>query len=87
MEGILVQVGDARAAVLPDDVIAEYGLGEKFELVRTREGILIKAARRGRHGWEDQFAAAAAAGHTELSEEERDWMAFGNNWDKTEQPW
>lgn len=73
-------MGNSTGMILPKAVLREMGVavGTPMEL-RVEDGkVVATPCRRLREGWADD---AERVGAEPLTEEERDWMAFGNDGD------
>lgn len=73
-------MGNSTGLILPKAVLQEMGVavGTPME-VRVEGGkVVATPCRHPREGWADD---AERIGAEPLTEEERDWMAFGNDGD------
>lgn len=71
-------MGNSVGMIVPKAVLQEIGLtvGATMD-VRVEEGkVVATPIRKVREGWAEDAALVAAAG---LTEEEAEWMAFGND--------
>lgn len=78
-------MGNSVGMIVPKAVLQEIGLtvGATMD-VRVEEGkVVATPMRKVREGWAEDAERVAAAG---LTEEEADWMAFGND-DDSELTW
>ena len=63
MQTRLIRVGNSQGIVLPKKLLQQYRLAGAVDLRPTAEGLLITPAPRPtRHGWDERFRAALAAG-------------------------
>ncbi|HEX8301249.1 hypothetical protein [Sphingomonas sp.] len=80
MQTALRKMGNSTGMIVPRALLAEMGVsaGTAFEL-KVEDGKLVGSPiRRVREGWETD---AAQVGSEPLTEDERDWIAFGNEAD------
>ena len=76
----LRKMGNSTGMILPKAVLREMGVAAGTVMdVRVEEGKVVATPRRHpREGWAED---AARIGAEPLTEEERDWTAFGNDGD------
>ena len=76
----LRKMGNSTGMILPKAVLQEMGVAAGTAMdVRVEEGKVIATPRRHpREGWAED---AERIGAEPLTEEERAWMAFGNDGD------
>ena len=81
MQTSLRKMGNSTGLIIPKAMLGELGvtIGAAMELV-IADGKLVAAPVRAspREGWAED---AARIGAEPLTEEERDWMEFGNEGD------
>ena len=80
MQTALRKMGNSVGMIVPKAILKELGAsaGTPME-VRVEEGRFVATpVRHPREGWAE---AAAIIGAEPLSEEEQDWLAFGNDGD------
>ena len=80
MQTALRKMGNSTGMIVPRALLAEMGVsvGTAIEL-NVEDGKLVGSpVRRVREGWE---ADAARVASEPLTEDERDWLAFGNEGD------
>lgn len=80
MQTALRKMGNSTGMILPRALLAEMGVGVGTAIdLKVEDGKLVGSpVRRVREGWE---ADAARIGSEPFTEDERDWMAFGNEAD------
>ena len=80
MQTSLRKMGNSVGMIVPKAVLQEIGLAVGAPMdVRVEEGkVVATPIRKAREGWAEDAAAVAAFG---LTEEEADWMGFGNDGD------
>ncbi|PTS72194.1 AbrB/MazE/SpoVT family DNA-binding domain-containing protein [Sphingomonas sp. HMWF008] len=71
-------MGNSVGMIVPKAVLQEIGLSVGAPMdVRVEDGkVVATPVRKVREGWAEDAARVAAAG---LTEEEAEWMAFGND--------
>lgn len=77
MQTALRKMGNSVGMIVPAALLKELGLAAGTPMdVRVEEGkVVATPVRRVREGWDED---AERIGAEPLTEEERDWMAFGN---------
>ncbi len=80
MQTALRKMGNSVGMIVPKPLLKELGATAGTPMdVRVEEGrVIATPLRRVREGWEED---AKRIGAEPLTEEERDWMAFGNEGD------
>lgn len=78
MQTSLRKMGNSVGMIVPKAVLQEIGLSVGAPMdVRVEDGkVVATPVRKVREGWAEDAERVAAAG---LSEEEAEWMAFGND--------
>lgn len=78
MQTSLRKMGNSVGMIVPKAVLQEIGLSVGAPMdVRVEDGkVVATPVRKVREGWAEDAARVAAAG---LTEEEAEWMAFGND--------
>ena len=56
MKTKLIAIGNSKGIRLPKAVIEQYGLKDDVELDMHKEGLMLRAARTARQGWDAAFA-------------------------------
>lgn len=76
----LRKMGNSKGMIFPKPVLDKAGLpeGTKFDVDWEDGMFTARPVRKVREGWEED---AAKIGALPLTEEEQDWMAFGNEGD------
>lgn len=80
MQTALRKMGNSVGMILPKAVLKELGAGAGTPMtLRVEAGTVVATpVRHPREGWAE---AAALIGAEPLTEEEQDWLAFGNDGD------
>lgn len=80
MQTALRKMGNSTGMILPRALLVEMGVGVGTAIdLKVEDGKLVGSpVRRAREGWE---ADAVRIGGEPITEEERDWAAFGNKAD------
>ena len=80
MQTTLRKMGNSVGMIVPSALLKELGASAGTTMdVRVEAGTVVATPqRRVRDGWEEDAARIAAE---PLTEEERDWLAFGNESD------
>ncbi len=58
----IIRIGNSQGIRIPKTVLEQIGLEDEIELVVEDDALVIRPVRIHRQGWEEQFAALAAAG-------------------------
>ncbi len=82
MKSHLIKIGNSRGIRIPKVWIEQLGLTEEVELAMQPDRLVVRAARRRRQGWDEQFRAMAQHGDDKLADAETP-----TEWDKTEWKW
>lgn len=61
MKTRLIRIGNSRGVRIPKALVEQCGLGEEVELTVAGRTLVVAPARRVREGWDQAFAAMAAA--------------------------
>ncbi len=81
----IVRVGNSQGIILNKSLLQQYGLKEEVEIHPQPEGLLITSVTKAtREGWDQQFKAAIAQGHTPEPEM---LEGFSNEFDQDEWQW
>ena len=80
MQTSLRKMGNSVGMIVPKSLLQEIGLTAGAPMdVRVEEGkVVATPIRKVREGWAEDAALVAAAG---LTEDEAEWMGFGNDGD------
>lgn len=80
MQTALRKMGNSTGLIVPKALLTELGAAAGTPMdIRIEDGrIVATPIRHPREGWAE---VAAKIGAEPLTEEERDWMAFGNDGD------
>ncbi|HET6469457.1 MAG TPA: AbrB/MazE/SpoVT family DNA-binding domain-containing protein [Geminicoccaceae bacterium] len=79
----LVRIGNSRGVRIPKAIIEQCGFAGTVEMTVEGSRLVLAPVENPREGWEEAFAAAAAAGEMP-PEPEND---FPNEWDEREWTW
>ncbi len=66
MELIVVQIGDSKGIILPEEVLESYDIAEKIELVSEKDCLLLRPVSKPRKGWDAAFKEMHENGDDEL---------------------
>ncbi|MBI1317740.1 MAG: AbrB/MazE/SpoVT family DNA-binding domain-containing protein [Candidatus Hydrogenedens sp.] len=80
----LIRVGNSRGIRIPKAIIEQLALDEDVEMEMAIEHgrLVIQSASRCRQGWDEAFAAMAAAGDDALLD-----ASVPTEWDRKEWEW
>jgi antitoxin MazE len=81
MQTALRKMGNSTGMILPKPILDQLGVatGSRVDLVVENGRVIATPVKRQvREGWEE---AARIIGALPLTDEERDWMSFGNEAD------
>lgn len=67
----IVRIGNSQGVRIPKPLLEQAGISDQVELEVAEGRISIRPATRARAGWEERFAAMAAAGDNRLIDEAR----------------
>ena len=84
MKTNLIQIGNSKGIRIPKSLIDQYQLGSEIELIPSKNGLLITASSKPRHGWEDIFKNI---GVVQQDVENIQWQSVSNHFDKEEWSW
>jgi len=62
----LVNIGNSRGIRLPKILIRQIGFDKEVDITVQEDALLIRPARRARHGWKEQYRAMAEHGDDHL---------------------
>jgi antitoxin MazE len=88
----IIEIGNSQGVRLPLNLLEQAGIkgesrsdvvGQEIEVTPTDEGLLLRAVRHPREGWEEHFAAMAEAGDDALLDE----SVQTSTWDEREWTW
>lgn len=80
MQTALRKMGNSVGMIVPKAILQELGAaaGTAIDVSVENGGMFVKPVRHPRAGWAEDAERVAAHG---LTEEEADWLAFGNEGD------
>ena len=55
MELSIIKIGNSKGLRLPKEVLKQYEIEDKVQLVLDKQQIIIKPVKKPRSGWEDAF--------------------------------
>ncbi len=80
----IVKMGNSRGIRIPKILLDQLGLNEEVELAVEENQLVIRPARRPRHGWDKQLSLMAERGDDRLLDAE---AASLTEWDADEWEW
>ena len=80
----IVRIGNSQGVRIPKPLLEQAGISDQVELEVAEGRISIRPVSRARAGWEERFAAMAAAGDDWLIDEAR-WAS--TVWNEQEWEW
>ena len=84
MKAKIIKIGNSKGIRIPNELIKKYKIDQEVTLELKEDSIVLKPAEVDpRAGWEEIYKKMD---HT-LTQEEKDWMDFGNEFDKEEWTW
>lgn len=84
MKAKIIKIGNSKGIRIPNELIKKYKLDQEVTLELKEDSIVLKPAEVDpRARWEEIYKKMD---HT-LTQEEKDWMDFGNEFDKEEWTW
>lgn len=78
----IIRIGKSRGFRIPIDWLDQLQPGDDVELALEPDRIVIRASKRPRQGWEEQFQAMAERGDDQPHE-----PMPSSRWDKHEWEW
>ncbi len=84
MKAKIIKIGNSKGIRLPNELIKEYKLEEEVSIELREDCIVLKPiVVDPRAGWEELYKNA----DNKLSQEDKDWLAFGNKFDEEDWTW
>jgi antitoxin MazE len=80
----LVKIGNSQGIRIPKVLLDQVGLKDDIELEVQGDQLVLRAARRPREGWSEQFRQMAEHGDDELLDKN---VRSGSSWDEEEWTW
>lgn len=80
----IITIGNSRGIRIPKLLLDHLGAVEEVELTVEEDQLIIRPVRHARAGWDEQFAAMAAAGDDRLLDPESSSLT---RWDAEEWEW
>jgi antitoxin MazE len=80
----LVKIGNSQGIRIPKVVLDQIGLSSEIELEVQEDHLVLRAARRAREGWAEQFRQMAENKEDELLDRD---VRTGSSWDEEEWTW
>jgi antitoxin MazE len=87
MKTKLVQIGNSKGVRIPKALIEQAGLNGNVEMTVRGNELVLRSVKRPRAGWDEAMAKAVKEHGNELTEEDKEWMAFPNDFDEKEWKW
>ena len=78
----IVRIGNSRGVRIPKTLLEELALGDEVAMAVQGDQLVIRAARRPREGWEEQFRAMHEQGDDRPADE-----FPATAWDQREWQW
>ena len=85
MRAKLISIGNSKGLRLPRAIIQQCGFGDEIEVEVKKDGLMIKAVKKPREGWEDSFREMHKNGDDRLLDEVD--AHTETDWDQTEWTW
>ena len=84
MKAKIIKIGNSKGIRLPNELIKEYKLEEEVTIELREDCIVLKpVVIDPRAGWEEIYKKMD---HTP-TQEDKDWIEFGNKFDEEEWTW
>jgi antitoxin MazE len=84
MKAKIIKIGNSRGIRLPNELIKTYNLDQEVSIELKEDCIVLKPVEVDpRVGWEEIYKKMD---HT-LTQEDKDWMKFGNEFDEEDWTW
>lgn len=80
----LVKIGNSQGIRIPKVLLDQVGLKNDIELEVQGDQLVLRAARRPREGWDEQFRQMAERDEDELLDKD---VRSGSSWDEEEWTW
>lgn len=80
----LVKIGNSQGIRIPKVLLDQVGLKNDIELEVQGDQLVLRAARRPREGWDEQFRQMAERNDDELLDKN---VRSGSSWDEEEWTW
>ena len=80
----LVKIGNSQGIRIPKVLLDQVGLKNDIELEVQGDQLVLRAARRPREGWDEQFRQMAERDDDELLDKN---VRSGSSWDEEEWTW
>ena len=55
METSLIQIGNSKGIIIPNEILKKYHFNNKIELILDKEYLILKSINIPRKGWDDAF--------------------------------
>jgi antitoxin MazE len=84
MKAKIIKIGNSKGIRLPNEIIKKYNLDQEVTLELNEDSIALKPVEVDpRAGWEEIYKKMD---HT-FSQEDKEWMEFGNEFDLEDWTW
>jgi antitoxin MazE len=80
----LVKIGNSQGIRIPRVLLDQVGLKNDIELEVQGDQLVLRAARRPREGWDEQFHQMAVRNEDGLLDKD---VRSGSSWDEEEWAW
>jgi antitoxin MazE len=80
----LVKIGNSQGIRIPKVLLDQVGLKNDIEVEVHDDHLVLRAARRPREGWDEQFRHMAEHDEDELLDKN---VRSGSSWDEEEWTW
>lgn len=80
----LVKIGNSQGIRIPKVLLDQVGLKNDIELEVQGDQLVLRAARRPREGWDEQFRQMAERDDDTLLDKD---VRSGSSWDEEEWTW
>ncbi len=80
----LVKIGNSQGIRIPKVLLDQVGLTNEIELEVQGDHLVLRAARRPRDGWDEQFRRMAEHNDDRLLDPD---VRSGTSWDEAEWSW
>jgi len=80
----IIRIGNSHGIRIPKLLLEQVGFDVEVEVEAQNNQIVIRPARRARHGWDEQFKAMAERGDDRLLDEKAPSLT---EWDAEQWEW
>lgn len=80
----IIKIGNSKGIRLPNEIIKKYNLDQEVTLELNEDSIVLKPIEVDpRAEWEEIYKKMEPT----LTQEDKDWMQFGNEFDEEDWTW